>query len=60
MSVAGIIKSGFLLTSIVSEHTVMHSSYINRKGVENVATHDKYTICYSTLKESQSPSELYK
>ena len=50
-------SSGFLLTFIGFEHTgwlVMHSSYTNRKGIGKLlATHDKYTVSYSTIKESQ-------
>ena len=53
-------SSGFLLTFIGLEHSawlVMHSSYTNRKGIGKLlATHDKYTVSYSTIKESQPPS----
>ena len=49
-------NSGFLLTFIGLEHTVwlvMHSSYKNRRGIGKLlATHDKYTVSYSTIKES--------
>ena len=49
-------NSGFLLTFIGFEHTawlVMHSSYKNKRGIGKLlATHDKYTVSYSTIKES--------
>ena len=55
-------SSGFLLTFIGFEHTawlVMHSSSKNRRGIGKLlATHDKYTVSYSTIKESQPPCVL--
>ena len=45
------VRSRLLLMSIDSEHTVMHSSYTNRRlRCQKVATDDQYTVSYSTVK----------
>ena len=44
LQIAGV-KSRLLLTSIGSEHTVMHSSYTNRRGVEkSLRMINQYTV----------------
>ena len=52
MSAASREKEGLLLTYIDSGHTawfVVHSSYTKQR-LQKTATHDKYTVSYSTWK----------